>query len=567
MQKKNALAKQVLSSVQSIVTGTKGKVLDQTLLKNLHNHILVVSEFFDVEEFQAVVLSLYLEFGFRNRDLDNERIVDHFGRDLSAIADVSVSITELTHKKLLVHDSNTFNFRKGVQNEMKVHHKAIQAMVQGDNTILKTQQATTFIDLLSQAEDLIKQRIGRTISTETLNNEIMALLESNKQFAEVDWLLSFKNKLDISDFTLLLDVCIEQLEGEREVDFDKNINEVFEDMSNRIKYKRSIKEERCPLFKLKFLEFADSFLNQMNYVQLTPETFEMLLGGCAGSNSPRVVKPTMGILINPDSIAEEALYYNKEEEEQIKTLFNAFEEDNFQNLMSNMKDNNMKAGFTVLLHGHPGTGKTASVKQIAKATGRFIFLVEIQKVHSKWVGESEKNIAKIFNEYETCRKMMDKAPILLFNEADAILGKRISVKSSVDQMNNSVQNLLLQNLEDFEGIFIATSNLADQLDGAFDRRLLYKVKFSKPTLSVREQILREAFSELSNETLNIINGSYSLTGGQIQNIKKKLLVKSILFGKKGLDNEILELCKAEFSLSNTGRGEIGFRSMNQNEAA
>ncbi len=565
MQNK-VVAKQVLNAVQSIVSGTKGKVLDQNLLKNLQNHILVITDFFEVDEFQAVVLSLYLEYGFRNRDLDNERIVDHFGRDLSAIADVSVAISELNLKKFLVHDTSSYNFKKGVQNEMKVHYKAIQAMIEGDNSILKAQKASTFIDLLSLAEDLIKQRIGRTISTKTLNTEIMALLESNKHFAEVDWLLTFKNKLESCDYTLLLDVCIEQLEGENVVDFDKNINEVFEDMSTRIKYKRSIKEERCPLFKHNFIEFADSFLNQMNFVQLTPDTFEMLLGGNA-DNSQRVVKPTMGILISPDSIEEETLFYNTEEEEQIKTLFNAFEEENFQNLVTNMKANKMKAGFTVLLHGHPGTGKTASVKQMAKATGRSIFLVEIEKVHSKWVGESEKNVAKIFQEYQRCKKVLDKTPILLFNEADAILGKRISVKSSVDQMNNSMQNLLLQNLEDFEGIFIATSNLADQLDSAFDRRLLYKVKFAKPTQSIREQILREAFSELSNETINSINGNYLLTGGQIHNIKKKLLVKSILFGKKCLDNEILELCKAEFSLSSPQRSEIGFRSMNQNEAA
>ena len=565
MQNKT-VTKEILIAVQSIVSGTKGKVLDDSLLINIHNHLVVIASFFEVSEYQALVLSLYLEYGFRNRDLDNDRIVDHFGRDLSAIADVNEAITELTAKKLLLPDNSTFSFKRGAQNDMKIHYKAIQAMLSGDNTILKVQKTTSFLDLLSEVEDLIGQRISKSISTGSLVDEVKCILESNKDFPEVEWLLSLKD-LSIYDLTLLLDVCIEQAEGTESVDFDKNINEVFESMADRIKYKRSIKEERCMLFKHNFLEFSESFFNHMSFVQLTTETADILLGGST-ERTQKMVKPTMGVLISPDKIDEETLYYNKTEEEQIQTLFNAFADENYQQLVQNMKDSNIKPGFTVLLHGHPGTGKTASVKQIAKATGRTIFLVEIQKVQSKWVGESEKNIAKIFQEYERCCKSMDKTPILLFNEADAILGKRISVKSSVDQMNNSVQNLLLQNLEDFEGIFIATSNLADQLDSAFDRRLLYKVRFSPPTIQVREKILKDAFTEISSELIDIINNTYSLTGGQIYNIKKKLLVKSILFGKSSIEQEMLELCKAEFSLTNnTGRNAIGFKSFDKNEAA
>jgi SpoVK/Ycf46/Vps4 family AAA+-type ATPase len=105
-----------------------------------------------------------------------------------------------------------------------------------------------------------------------------------------------------------------------------------------------------------------------------------------------------------------------------------------------------------LLYGGPGTGKTASVKQIARTTGRAILMVDIAKIQSKWVGESEKNLSKVFEEYRNGKKAFANDPILLFNEADAILGKRFSVKSSVDKSYNAMQNILLQELEDFEGI-------------------------------------------------------------------------------------------------------------------
>jgi SpoVK/Ycf46/Vps4 family AAA+-type ATPase len=269
-------------------------------------------------------------------------------------------------------------------------------------------------------------------------------------------------------------------------------------------------------------------------------------------------RPKMGILIHPEKIDQEQLFYNDSEFEQIKTLSNALEEDNYKNLMDRLKDNGMKPGFTVLLYGYPGTGKTSSVKQVAKATGRSIYMVEIQKIQSKWVGESEKNLAKVFEEYKQSRRHFDKAPILLFNEADAILGKRMSVNSSVDKSFNTLQNILLQELEEFEGIFMATTNLADQLDSAFDRRLLYKIDFKKPAEQVRKKILSNVFKNISSKTIDDLTEQFSLTGGQIANIKKKLLVKSIL--DVNLDQELYlsTLCNEEFILSKSGRSTIGF---------
>lgn len=277
MQNKTA-SKEVLSAVQAIVSATKGRVLDESLFNELNAQITILESFFEVNSFQAVVLSLYLEFGFRKRDLDNARIVDHFGRELSSIADVYEAIVELSNKKLIIPDNDSFNFRKDVQNEMKIHNKAIQAMLLGDINILKRQVASSFLDLLSEVEDLIKQRTNRSIDTDTLIGEVNFLLESNKHFPEVAWLLAFE-ELSTYDRTLLLKVCVEQAEGEDSVDFDKNIKEVFDEVSSRIQYKKAIKEERCNLFKLNLIELSDSFLSQMNYVQLTPDAFETLLGG------------------------------------------------------------------------------------------------------------------------------------------------------------------------------------------------------------------------------------------------------------------------------------------------
>jgi SpoVK/Ycf46/Vps4 family AAA+-type ATPase len=197
--------------------------------------------------------------------------------------------------------------------------------------------------------------------------------------------------------------------------------------------------------------------------------------------------------------------------------------------MRRFEDNAINPGLSMLYYGMPGTGKTELVKQIAKLNNRILLLVDVASIKSKWVGESEKNIKRVFNEYRQAMKFYDETPILFFNECDALISKRNDVQSSVDQMNNTMQNILLQELEDFKGIFIATTNLIHNIDKAFDRRILYKLYLDEPENETRFKILKSHFPHYSDTLLLEISTKNNLTGGQIQNLKRKFLVEQILF--------------------------------------
>jgi RNA-binding protein YhbY len=546
-------SKELLKSVQTIVSSTKGQLLNDELIDELRTETPKLMSFYEISHFQSIVLSIYLECGLKDIDVDTEKLIDYFGKNMSCLADINQAIDELTEKKLLFTKRHDYSARrKSEYNKViHVHHKALDAMMKGDKELLGEQKLENFFGVLGEVRDLICKRTETTITTETLGEEVRGILESNKKFKEVEWLLSLENMTNY-DLTLILDLAIEHLEGAEEVDIDKLIKEVFSEIHDRIKYKRKIKENNCELFKSDVVKFSEEMFSFLNYVKLSEHAMDVLLGGYQDSIK-KEFRPKMGILIHPDKIEQEQLFYNDSEFEQIETLSNALEEDKYTNLMTRLKDNGMKQGFTVLLYGYPGTGKTSSVKQVAKATGRSIFMVEIQKIQSKWVGESEKNLAKVFEEYKQARRHFDKAPILLFNEADAILGKRMSVNSSVDKSFNTLQNILLQELEEFEGIFMATTNLADQLDSAFDRRLLYKIDFKKPAEPVRKKILSNVFKDISSKTIDVITEQFSLTGGQIANIKKKLLVKSVLDTNLDQESYLTTLCNEEFILSKSGR--------------
>ena len=181
-------------------------------------------------------------------------------------------------------------------------------------------------------------------------------------------------------------------------------------------------------------------------------------------------------LIRSNSLPEKQLIYNTTERSQIAELSSILSAERFHEIQSRLRDAGMRTGFCSLFYGSPGTGKTETVYQIARATGRDILRVDVDKIKSCWVGESEQNMKKLFDRYRNICKDSALAPILLFNEADAILGVRMEgATHAVDKMENSIQNIILQEMESLEGIMIATTNLTSNLDKAFERRFLYKI--------------------------------------------------------------------------------------------
>ena len=152
-------------------------------------------------------------------------------------------------------------------------------------------------------------------------------------------------------------------------------------------------------------------------------------------------------------------------------------------------------------------------------------VVDVPQIKSKWVGESEKNIKGLFDQYRALVNKASVAPILLFNEADAIIGTRKSgASSAVDKMENTIQNIILQEMETLDGIMIATTNLEENLDPAFERRFLYKLKFVKPDASVRTYIWKSMIPELTEADAQAIASQYDFSGGQIENVARRYTV-------------------------------------------
>lgn len=263
--------------------------------------------------------------------------------------------------------------------------------------------------------------------------------------------------------------------------------------------------------------------------------------------------------IEAAKIVSKSLFFNEAEAGQISRLKELLSENRFSVIRDKMRAQGLRTGFTCLFYGDPGTGKTESVYQIARENGRDIFVVDVSKIKSCWVGVSEKNLKEVFDDYRACVSKRGTVPILLFNEADAIFGIRPQgAEKAVDKMENSLQNIILQEMENLDGILIATTNLTQNLDKAFERRFLYKVHFDKPSAETRSKIWQSMLPELSETEALQLSHDFDFSGGQIENVVRKKAVNDILGEKATTFPDIRSFCEEETIAGRTSKRKIGF---------
>jgi len=314
------------------------------------------------------------------------------------------------------------------------------------------------------------------------------------------------------------------------------------------------KNEEHQLQTLGLAEMGEESFFGGTKVELTDEGMELFLREDADKYKR---KEKTNDILSVDGISKKNLFFSPGLRKQVGFLSDSIQAEAFERLQARLKEKGLPVGVAALFYGTPGTGKTETVYQLAKTSGRDVMQVDISEMKTCWYGESQKLVKGVFSKYERLCKKSKHSPILLFNEADALFSKRMdNTSSSVDQTENAIQNIILEQMEKLQGILIATTNLEGNLDPAFERRFLFKVKFEKPGIEAKKLIWQDKLPQIMASDAEVLASEFDFSGGEIDNIVRKATMNEVLTGNVYSLASLRELCSQEH-LSKK-RGNIGF---------
>ena len=546
----------LLECIEVIADKAENSHLSEAFFNEVEGQIGYVSRKLGINTIQAVVLALMVNRSFDTR-IELNDLSDYLSCKYIKMLKYSADVEGLVKSHLIActrgrgDDNLTYRVPPVVIEHLK-NNKAYKYEVPKNLTIN---------EFFCKLNECIDCRVSEECSVESFQNDVVELIENN---LHLDFVSRTKAlELDINNLVIFLFLCDAFIQNREENVRQQDLAEIC---CNKYHFKsvcNLLMEGKHRLQKLNLIEFCneDGMVNREEY-KLTEDTKRTFLFGVKVGRSDNSSGNFSSLLMDCRSLPAKELFYNRRVTDSINQLAGLLEPDNFSDICRRLKEKGLRSGFACLFYGAPGTGKTETVYQLARRTGRNIMRVNISEIKSSWVGESEKNIKNVFNRYRYLVERSEVTPILLFNEADAILGKRMEgAERAVDRMENSIQNIILQEIENMEGILIATTNIAGNLDKAFERRFLYKIEFERPDVQAKCAIWKSMIPELKGDEAECLASRYDFSGGQIENICRKRTIDSILWGNECLDFERLKAhCDAEvLHLGKSESKKIGFR--------
>lgn len=549
-KRKNNRKMDLLKAVEQIVELSKGSHLDKEFFKKAIRPLKYVADKMELTKEQSLMLALFIDNSSNNRITVSD-FASFLECSTTRILRLLNEIDELERRGLVCRSNN----RNGIT--YRVPMEVIDAFRKDEKYVPHDKSGLSCYQLFGELQVLFEMRDENELTFEQTKQRIISLFDSNMHLIYVQKVRGLR--LDEDDEVLLVLFSHLFVNNHDDLVCYHDLEFLYDSKSEWNCVRMLLNDDVHALQEAKIIEFnnVDGLVNSesMRITLATKKALfpELKLASLNHDN-------TRNNLVKHERIVAKQLFYDQEATVQVENLTQLLEENHYKAVCERMKEKGYRSGFTCLFYGAPGTGKTETVFQLARQTGRDIFQVDIPEIKSAWVGESEKNIKQVFDQYREEVKRLPVAPILLFNEADAIIGiRQEGAERAVDKMENAIQNIILQEMEVLNGIMIATTNLAQNLDKAFERRFLYKVKFNKPSLEARMSIWHTMLPILSEADICLLATKYDFSGGQIENIARHYTIDGILHGESSVSLETLMAHCDNERLEQKKERKIGYR--------
>jgi len=546
----------VLKTITTIAKRLENSQLEESVLAEVKLSLCELSKYLNVTANQSMIFAIIFILQVKLYNVDLRDMVNFLDINFIDSLNLKADIDGLLNLKLIEVEQSKKNKFKGSnfgKSDFIINPEISNSIYLNQPLPKLENNSLDIYEFVKKVSDFIDQRNEEKIETNELFDLVKELEINNNHIEPVS---KIRGLLDIEDRTLLYEIVDDHIIGFAS-SIEKTLRDIYQLARKRLLKVRELVEKTNRMYELDFITLSDSrFANDFN-LNLTANAIELFMKEDAVLFMRN--KKFKNILLN-ENITQKELYYEPILEKEVDFLTTSLDNDNFIKLQERLTNMSLSKGVSAIFYGAPGTGKTETAYQIAKATGRDILFVDISQSKSMWFGESEKRVKEIFDNYRKICNTSEIKPILLFNEADAILNKRQeNSHSNVGQTENAIQNILLEELEKFEGILVATTNLEGNLDAAYERRFLFKIKFESPTSEVKSKIWQSKLSWIENEFAQKLATNFSLTGGEIDNIVRKITMKEVLTGNRPESSEIYVYCQTEKVLSNKkSKVRVGF---------
>ena len=542
----------ILKGMQTILEFAKKSSLSEEYFDNVKVPMDYLCRRLNLTPTQVTLLAIVMELGFQ-RYVSLSNIANFLDTSNLEILDKSSEITALMTRRFIVEGSNRFDSGYTALPEVYDAFRHNEAYAYKVPEVRNSDELVERIDrMLSRLDDSENEN-----DAETFDRDLRDLLNANSNIRLARSLLAVLKKTTDKEFRVLVLMSMFWIRDEDEEIESRRFNVVLKRQLDLRQMANLLTKGRSNLVKKGYVKTVDGGgILSKDVFALTPQFRKTLTPDrTIGQNGEERVDSR---LTRHENIREKQLFYNREVENEVGRLGRLLQPEQMNGVLSRLKERGLRGGFACLLYGGPGTGKTETVLQLARHSGRDIFQVEVSQLRSKWYGESERLVKSVFDEYRKLVAASKVAPIMFFNEADAIFNRRMeNAERAVDKGENALQNIILQEMETLDGILIATTNLQDNIDDAFERRFLYKLFLNKPTVEVKARIWQSMLPDLSEGDACRLAAEFDFSGGQIENVARKRFIDEVLSGETADLETLRTLCRNE-QLEHTAVRHIGF---------
>jgi len=547
--KLNPRAVELCQSIKNVETSYKAFGFDfDAYPADGKGHLKVTKRFFNLkDDFDMLVLCYFITMKLRDdRLIRIKDLISNFKLELEDCVRLDSTLQLLKCRSFI---SAVKNGQYGGEQRYSLTWDCFQAILQYDKVSLMTKSKPTFRKFLWMVASIIDDS-EFSYSYDVLDS-FMNFQDQFASLPELKWLQ--KQNLTVQEqFVLVMGAKHLVISREDSFDILRVFGHVTSSMTDIQYHEQDYLNGTNQMVTRDYIRFEPG-THKSGRFQLTVKTLAGF--GIQQNKAEKVFLPGMFTMITPGQINDDFYLHNNPDLELIEKMVSP---EHYAQIKPKVQ------GLTILLTGAPGVGKTSFLRHLAKKTGRPLLFADIASILDCFVGESEKNLKKLFAEAEAAYENLEVTPICVFDEAESLLYKRHpETKRSVEQMNNNLISLLLQNLDSFRGILIFCSNFGfgdKGFDPAIHRRLHIISEVSSPTGEAKVSILRHHFPEISGGEAEEFLVKYPfITPAQIRNLRKKYDVMLILGEGEDPLNSLYDLADKDLKIFNNGHRSIGYK--------